>query len=163
MWGVLARVEKWVCCHQICLSGCDLAAQWPWQDVCPQSRRWLQDQRPSQILRRAMTPRAPLTSDGWSVCVTASAPSPPASLLATSSPCCCCCSTQDRSAEMSISVRSAWWDPLHNTLSHSPSASRSHWRTALYMTLRSPLEREMCWESWVWLYSQKMRSVVGHS
>lgn len=70
---------------------------------------------------------------------------------------------QRRCPSYEITKSSTWWDPLRYTLSHSPSASRSHWRTALYMTLRSPLERGMCWESWVWLYSQKMRSVVGHS
>lgn len=121
MWGVLARVEKWVCFHQICVSGCDLAAQWTWQDVCPQSRRWLQYQRPSQILQRALTPRAPLTADGWSVCATASAPSPLASLLATSSPCCCCCSTKDRSEEMSILWDNKKLDMMRPSSLHSVS------------------------------------------
>ena len=71
---------------------------------------------------------------------------------------------QRRCSSSEIRKGSTRWDPLYDTLSLSPpSASRSLWRTAVFMTLCSPLERGTCWESWVWLYSQKMRSVVGHS
>lgn len=40
---------------------------------------------------------------------------------------------------------------------------RLHRRTAVFMTLSSLLERGMFWQSWVWLCSQRMRSVVAHS
>lgn len=101
--------------------------------------------------------------NSWSVCVMALAPFPPLFQPATSLPCCCCCWMPDRLEDMFIrwNKKRYTWDPVHYRLALTAlPPSRFHWRTALFTTLHSPLERGMFWESWVWLYSQKMRSVV---
>lgn len=88
---------------------------------------------------------------------------PPVSRLASSWPCCCCCWMQGRWEDVGLSSEITntfhTWHFSVCKLSHCFSTTRFHWRIALFMTLHSPLEKGMFWKSWVWLYSQKMRSV----